>query len=167
MDTKKTGDVLVLGLPFEFIVASENRSDRFRNKTDWNETLREVWGQCGTNEARNITLNCAMLKNTPSNTDCKLKTCSFQHCLRWAKLISHPKLSNNNGEKLTSKHHAGDWNTLGFFLSNGVGREDPVQQHCVPASVMEAFRGRQHKIAQADSWAQERFAQRNVSGRVF
>ena len=115
VDTKKTGDVLVLGLPFEFIVASENRSDRFRNKTDWNQTLREVWAQCGTNEARNITLNCAMLKNTPSNTDRKLKTCSFQHCLRWAKSVAHRSLSNDVGETLTSKHHVGDWNTLYVF----------------------------------------------------
>ena len=115
MDTTKHGDALVLGLPLEFIEASENRSDRFRNNTDWNETFNKVWDQCWTNEARNITLNCAMLKNTPSDTERKVKTCSFECCSRWTKSIAHPRLSTNNTDALTGKHCAGDWNALDFF----------------------------------------------------
>ena len=56
-----------------------------------------------------------MLKSTPNKTDRKLKTCSFQHCSRWAKAIAHPRLLDNIGQKLTSKHCVGDWNVLDFF----------------------------------------------------
>ena len=107
--------MLVILLPLEFNVASEERSDTFRNEKNWNAMLRAVWEQCEKKEVKNIMLNWgAMFKNMPSKTVRKLKTCSFKCCLRWAKLTAHPTLAEKGGQKLTSDHCVGDWNALDF-----------------------------------------------------